>query len=57
MAEEFSARRGPALELRAVHHYAAAADFAVANEFAFLCDCDRAADRTDNVAVAVARNF
>jgi hypothetical protein len=57
MAEEFSARRGPALELRTIHHYAATAGFAVANEFAFLCDRDCAADRADNVLVALARNF
>jgi hypothetical protein len=57
MAEEFSARRGPALELRAIHHYAAAADFAVANEFTLLGNYDCAANRTDNVAVALARNF
>ena len=56
MAEEISARRGPALELRAIHHYAATAGFAVANEFAFLRDRDCGTDRTDNV-VALARNF
>jgi hypothetical protein len=57
MAEEFSARRGPVLELRAIHHYAAAAGFTVADEFAFLGDRDCAADRADNVLVALARNF
>jgi hypothetical protein len=44
-------------ELRAVHHDPAAAGFAVTNEFAFFLDRNCAADRTDHVAVAFARNF
>jgi hypothetical protein len=57
IAKEISARRGPDSELRAIHHHTAATDFAVANEFTFLRDRDCATDRTDNVAVALARNF
>jgi hypothetical protein len=57
MAEEFSACRGPALELRTVHHYATATSLAVADEFTLLGNYDCAANRTDNVAVALARNF
>jgi hypothetical protein len=57
MAEEISVCRRLISELRAIHHHAAAANFAVANKFAFFMDYGRAADGTDDVAVALARNF
>jgi len=40
-----------ASELGAVHHYAAAADLAAANNFAFLLNRNRAADGTNHVRV------
>jgi hypothetical protein len=36
------------LKLRAIHHHAATADFAVANDFALLLDRRRSADRTND---------
>jgi hypothetical protein len=54
--EEHCFGRATALELRAVHHQAAATLFATTDQFAFFLDDDCAADRTDNPLFATSRD-